>query len=110
MKLNSVVLILDSFIIIGSLFSIVYLSGIVWRVEKKLDISYKLVLASIIFFTVSEIFGLLDLGNILVTELISLGFKAAFIIFFLLGILEVRKMLRQMDKEIPDPDEYSGAE
>jgi len=104
MKSNSILLVSNVFIIIGALFSIVYLFGIVWRVEKKLDISYKLILVSIVFFTVSEIFGILDLGNVFATKLISLGFKAAFVAFFLLGILEVRKMLRQMDKEIPNPD------
>lgn len=101
MRSQSLYMAIDVFIIIGALFSIVYTFGVVWRVEKKLDISYKLILGAIISFTLSEIFMLLELGHPDIMKLIGLFFRAAFIAFFLLGILEVRKMIRQMDGELP---------
>jgi hypothetical protein len=100
MKMVSVNVVADFFIIIACLFSIIYTFGVVWRVEKKLDVSFKLFLVAIISFTISEIFLLLNLGKEELTQLISLGFKIVFVIFFLLGILEMRKMLREMDGEI----------
>ena len=101
MRSQSLYMVIDIFIIIGAMLSIVYTFGVVWRVEKKLDVSYKLILAAIISFTLSEIFMLLELGHPDVMKLIGLFFRAAFIAFFLLGILEVRKMIRQMDGELP---------
>jgi hypothetical protein len=100
MKMVSVNVVADFFIILACLFSIIYTSGVVWRVEKKLDVSFKLFLVAIISFTISEIFLLINLGKEELTQLISLGFKIVFVIFFLLGILEMRKMLREMDGEI----------
>lgn len=99
--MNLLTIILEILTIILSLLAIVYSFGVIWRVEKKLDVAHKLFLASIISFTLSEIFSILDLGNQNLTEIISLILKTVFAILFLLAILEVRKMIRQMDKEIP---------
>lgn len=101
MNLQSLYTTVDIFIIIGALLSIVYTFGVVWRVEKKLDVSYKLILGAIISFTLSEIFMLLELGHPAVMKLFGLFFRAVFITFFLLGILEVRRMIRQIDGEVP---------
>ncbi len=105
MNLNLIISIANVFIIIGALFSVVYLFGVVWRVEKKLDISYKLILGSMIAFAISETFRFIDLGNPALMELLNLTFKVIFILLFLLGVLEVRKMLRQMDEELPNVKE-----
>jgi len=101
MSLQSLYIAVDVFIIIGALLSVIYTFGVVWRVEKKLDVSYKLILAAIISFILSEIFRLLELGLPDIMKIVGLFFRAAFVAFFLLGILEVRKMIRQIDGELP---------
>lgn len=87
-------------IIFGSLFSIIYTFGVVWRVEKMLDISFKMILGSIIFFTLSEIFSLLNFMETGWTEILSLILRTLFVILFLGGILEMRRMIRKMDGEL----------
>jgi hypothetical protein len=99
--MNSILIGLEIIVVIIAFFSVVYSFGVVWRVEKKLDASYKLLLASIISFALSEIFSFLEMGNQNLMKIITLILKLIFIILFLLSILEARKMIRQMDKEIP---------
>lgn len=91
---------LNTAIIVVSLFSIIYTAGVVWRVEKKLDISYKFFLSAIIAFTLSEIISLLYFqGRSWVAD-VSLALKLLFALFFLKGILTMRRMVRVMDGEI----------
>lgn len=91
---------LNTAIIIVSLFSIIYTTGIVWRVEKKLDISYKFFLSAIIVFMLSEIIGLLHLPGRPWTADVSLALRLLFALLFLKGILTMRRMVRVMDGEI----------
>lgn len=84
-------------VIFLSLFSVIYSFGIVWRVEKKLDTSFKLFLTAIVFFTLSEIVSLLPFELSRSIEVIA---KTIFAIFFLAGTLEMRSMLRHMDGEL----------
>jgi len=88
------------FIILMALFAIIYTFGVVWRVEKKLDISFKFFLVSIISFTLSEITAIAFPAGIGLPQLLITGLKIIFIIFFLAGTLEMRSMLRRMDGEI----------
>jgi hypothetical protein len=97
---TDIVLFARLIIIFGSLFSIIYIFGVVWRVEKMLDTSFKLILGSMIFFTLSEFISLLNFTKNNWTELAGIILKALFIILFLAGILEMRRMLRKMDGEI----------
>lgn len=99
------ILIANILIVLGAIFSIIYLFGVIWRVEKKLDTSYKLILGSMFFFFISELLGFFDFGYPAAVKLISLALKFAFVILFLFGILEARKMIRQLDQEIPDSSE-----
>jgi len=94
---NNLELLFHFAIIFLSLFSIVYTFGVVWRVEKKLDTSFKFLLAAIISFTLSEIILILPFDW---NQSISLVMKIIFIVFFLAGILEMRHMLRKMDGEL----------
>ena len=89
-------LISKGIIIIGALLCVVYTFGVVWRVEKKLDLSYKLFLAAIISFTLAEFVLLFDFKLALI---INILLRVAFVVFFLSGILEMRNMLRRMDGE-----------
>lgn len=95
--MNNLELLFHLLIIFISLFSIVYTFGVVWRVEKKLDTSFKLLLGAIISFTLSEIIFILPFDW---SQLFSLILKTIFIILFLAGILEMRYMLRKMDGEL----------
>ncbi|MDO8240677.1 MAG: hypothetical protein Q7T51_01715 [Candidatus Moranbacteria bacterium] len=97
---DSIIILSHLFIVIIAFFSIAYTFGVVWRVEKKLDISFKLLLVAIIAFTVSEIIPIFTLeGNDLAQATVVTA-KIIFIVFFLAGILEMRSMLRKMDGEI----------
>lgn len=94
---DGIMLIARLIIIFGAFFSIIYTFGIVWRVEKKLDTSFKLLLGAIISFTLSEIIFLFPFAW---TQFFSIIMKVFFIIFFLSGTLEMRSMLRRLDGEV----------
>lgn len=91
----------DYFVLFLGLISIVITTGIVWRVEKRLDMSYKFFQAAVIIFTL----------GVLVDILLGLGIipdwqwdkyiKGAFIIAFTLGVLEMRILIRRLDGEVP---------
>ena len=105
MKTDSIFLILELIIIFFALFSIIYTFGVVWRVEKKLDLSYKLILGSIIAFTTSEILSIIHLQNGEWLILLALILRTVFIILFLFGILEMRYLIRKMDGELKNTGE-----
>lgn len=84
-------------IIVMMLFSAVYTFGVIWRVEKKLDTSFKLFLAAILFFITAEIMTLA--GNNLYLAAGQDTAKILFALFFLLGILEMRSLIRSIDGE-----------
>lgn len=93
-------LILAYLVLLVALVNIVYLSGIVWRVEKRLDISYKFMLAAGIVFasgTVIDIF--VENGNIIDTISSPYG-KLLFIVLFTIGVMEMRHLVRNLDGEL----------
>lgn len=92
-------LILRGLTIAVSLVAIIFSFGVVWRTEEELDISYKLLLAAIIAFTVSQSLELFVLDGRAVLGLITLAAKLLFAIFFLAGIFTARDLLRRMDGE-----------
>ncbi len=99
MSESILILVLNIFGIILTLFSVVYAAGIVWRVEKKLDISYKLFLAAILVYAVSLF---LELFNVVDTEVMELYIsitKFLFIALFLGGVLMMRDLVRELDGE-----------
>lgn len=100
MKTETFFILTRGLIIIGSFLAVIYTFGVVWRVEKKLDLSYKLFLIAIIAFTLSEIISLFGIKNYEWEAIASLILKAVFVVFFLMGILEMRHMIRKIDGEI----------
>jgi len=86
-------------VILAALLSVVYAFGVVWRVEKKLDVSFKLFLLAIVFFTSSEILGYFDIGTAGQVRFWRVLAKVLFALFFLLGILTARRMIREVDGE-----------
>ena len=105
MKNDLTMLIAQSTTIIATLLSIIFTFGVVWRVEKKLDISFKLLLLAIISFFLSEITSLLSHWDAGVFELLTVIFKVIFALFFLGGILEMRLLLKKLDGEEKDAKE-----
>jgi hypothetical protein len=88
-------------ITIGSLLlAIIFTAGVVWRVEMKLDISYKFFLAAVIFLLLAEVLDLYySIDN---SAVIALGVKTLRMLFaigFLSGVLFMRKIVRDLDGE-----------
>ena len=99
LKLNDFELVANFVVIFAALLSIVFAFGVVWRVEKKLDTSYKLLLLAITSFAVSEILGFFDVGAENNVKFWVVSAKVLFALFFLLGILTARRMIREVDGE-----------
>lgn len=80
--------------------SLVFVVGIVWRVEAELDIAYKCFSLAVVLFLVREILGVLPLvrqsvmGDLLVS---GVHFLAALMLF--LGMYFMRDLIRRMDGE-----------
>ena len=86
--------------IISLLFAIIFTAGIVWRVEKKLDISYKFFLTSVILLFLAEILDLYySIDNQINIALIVKSLRMLFAIFFLVGVLFMRNIVRDLDGE-----------
>ena len=99
LNINDFELVANFVVILTALLSIVYAFGVVWRVEKRLDVSYKLLLLAIVFFTLSEILGFFDIGTAGQIRFWMVLAKVLFALFFLLGILTARRMIREVDGE-----------
>lgn len=89
----------SSFVIILLLISIIFAFGIVWRVEKELDISYKFLLSAIIVLVVGEILGLFKVKNAVLIQYFLMLSKILFAVLLLSGILTMRNILREMNGE-----------
>lgn len=86
-------------VLTASFLAIVFGFGVVWRVEKKLDVSFKLFLTAIIIFFLGELSGFLYIpktGFLIYAAPLA---KILFAIFFLSGILTMRSMIRKIDGE-----------
>lgn len=85
--------------VLAALFAIIYTCGVVWRVERRLDISYKFFLAAIIFFTLANALNYFDVGKSVILPLsVDLSY-ALFSLLFLVGILTMRSLIRKIDGE-----------
>ena len=95
-----ILLSVTDFITIGALLlSIIYTAGVVWRVEKELDISYKFFLAAIIFLLIAEVTSLYPANNVLLFALIVKILRMLFTLCFLSGVLLMRDIVQKFDGE-----------
>ncbi len=94
-----IILVLNLVGILLTFFSIIYAAGVVWRVEKKLDISYKLFLAAILVYAVSLFLEMFNVTNAAVMELYISITKVLFVSLFLAGVLMMRDLIRDIDGE-----------
>jgi len=99
MSESRIILVLNLVGILLTFFSIVYVAGIVWRVEKKLDISYKLFLSAILVYGVSLFLEMFSVIDATVMELYISIAKVLFVALFLGGVLMMRDLVREMDGE-----------
>jgi len=102
MIFKNIGLAIDAIIIVSSLLSVVYTLGVVWRVEKKLDLSYKLFLVAILAFMASIIIEILNPIQDYLLELSANIMKMLFAVFFLAGVFTMRNMIRRIDGEKKD--------
>lgn len=84
---------------IGFLFvALVFTAGIVWRVEKRLDLSYKLFLVALSLLLFGEISGKFFMESAALAAALS-GVKALSAFLLLLGMWEMRRIVRELDGE-----------
>ena len=82
------------------LLAIIFTAGIVWRVEKKLDISYKFFLVAIVFLLAAESLDLYyGVDNHMNIALVVKSLRMLFAVFFLTGVLFMRNIVRNLDGE-----------
>lgn len=103
MNIQNLVFAAETLTFVLAILAIVYTLGVVWRVEKKLDLAFKLFFVSVVFFFVSQIIkNIPTLVCCLEDNYFELAggiAKFLFIAFFLAGMLEMRSMIRKMDGE-----------
>lgn len=104
MNVKIMLLGMDSVTIAVYLLILVFAVGIVWRVEKELDLSYKFFVVAAICLTLAEIFGFYASQTFDVT-LWSKGLRTSAAIFLLVSILLMRDLVRKMDGEKEPPKE-----
>lgn len=93
-------LIADMVLFVSLMLSIVFTAGVVWRVEMRLDLSYKLYLGGIVCFLLAQIFDLWYVPETReIADLAAHVFRALFAVLFLAGILSMRRIVRDMDGE-----------
>ena len=76
-----------------SLLSIFLTCWVVWHVEKKLDVSYKFFALAIVVFSVSILFEIFRFYNLIAAWHWEKIFKGLFIIFFTVGVFEMRDLI-----------------
>ena len=100
MNTQNIMLTINAVTVIALLLSIIYTAGVVWRVEKELDISYKFFLAAIVVLFVAEAINLYyPIDNALYIALTIKILRMLFALCFLIGILFMRDIARKLDGE-----------
>ena len=99
-------------IFLAALFlSMVYIIGVVWRVEGELDLSYKFLSLAVLFLLLGEMLRVFSPVFFEWTFLLGDGFRAVFGCLFLASIYFMRDVVRKEDGELDDPvQKKSGQE
>lgn len=101
MKIEFIFLAINTATIIFLLLSIIYTAGVVWRVEKKLDTSYKFFLLAIIFLFIAELLNLYyAIDSALEIAIAVKTLRMLFAFCFLTGIIIMRRIVRKLDGEL----------
>jgi hypothetical protein len=86
-------------IILTLLLGLVFTLGIIWRTEKKLDISYKFTFVALLGFLASRVIALGYFFPVEFRDVVIVGLDFVGTFFLLLSILEMRDIVRILDKE-----------
>ncbi|PJA85316.1 MAG: hypothetical protein CO143_01790 [Candidatus Moranbacteria bacterium CG_4_9_14_3_um_filter_45_14] len=89
---------MDSITVAIFLLILVFSVGIVWRVEKELDLSYKFFVVSALFLTVAEILSFYA-NQTLNVVLWDKGLRVSGAIFLLVSVMLMRDLVRKLDGE-----------
>lgn len=82
------------------LLALIFTAGIVWRVEKELDVSYKFFLLAVLFLIGAEIADLYyAIDNAQAIALAVKALRALFALSFLVGVVFMRDIVRKLDGE-----------
>lgn len=77
--------------------SLIYMLGIIWRVEMKLDKAYKIFFVSLVFLLFSKVFDLfVENGFLSVISQIS---NFVFSLLMLFGVWTMRDLVKNIDEE-----------
>lgn len=89
---------MDSVTIAIFLLILVFAVGIVWRVEKELDLSYKFFVVAALFLTIAEILRFYA-DQTLNVVLWDKGLRVFGAIFLLVSVMLMRDLVRKLDGE-----------
>ena len=81
-----------------SLVSIVFTAGVVWRVEQKLDVSFKLLLAASVVFALGAGVELLAWYRLLPPWDYDKITRPLFLVLFTAGIFEMRSLVIDLER------------
>ena len=98
MNMKMIFLGMDSITVAIFLLILVFAVGIVWRVEKELDLSYKFFVAAALFLTVAEILSFY-VDQTLNVAIWDKGLRVLGAIFLLVSVLLMRDLVRKLDGE-----------
>lgn len=92
-----------SFLTVTSLIlSLIFVVGIVWRVEMELDLSFKFLACAITLLLVAEVFDFLPVTHLASWWQFAIPVVRLFIaVNLLLGLFFMRDLIRRMDGEKP---------
>lgn len=98
MNMTLVTLVADLATLLLLFLSLVFTAGIVWRVERKLDVSYKFFMAALVVLLLAESLGkFFSETELYVT--VSSVLKVFFGMLLLAGIWTMRDIVRDLDGE-----------
>ena len=78
-------------------FSLVFTLGIIWRVEMKLDMAYKVFFCGLVFLFISKLMDFFVKSELFL--IVSQMFDVLFSALLLLGIWLMRDLMRDIDGE-----------
>lgn len=97
--MNNIEIVTKIVVLAASLLAIVFSFGVVWRVEKKLDLTFKFFLGAIVAFFAGELTEIFYFSNSALSLYLASAFKIIFAALFLAGMLIMRDMIRKIDGE-----------
>lgn len=92
----------DVLVVAVFLLVLVFTIGVVWRVEKELDVSYKCFALGVVSLALGEIIGLAVVDRGLSWLVTSRVLRLIGSVFFLASVLLMRDIVRVLDHEKPD--------